>query len=636
MNVSVEQISELLGKLQSPDFFEREAAVKELGKYHEDEAVAGLVLAIEDPDLGIRELAADCLSKLKRPIAAQLLTRFLAHEDIGTRNLASEILVRIGALAVDPLVDQLTCDDYDVRKFIVDILGLIKDKRAVEPICQRLWDENANVACSSAEALGEIGSADAVPHLIAAFEKTPDLRVQAVEALGKIGDAAAAPKLYEWLSVDDPIILYAVIEAIGSIGSSGSVPHLTPFLEHVDQPIAEAAMSAVISICVRNSGKIEVDLPLDRFADYLFDGVKRGNPEITEFTLSRLSHWYGSKVVQNLLDVVGYVDDRRLSQVTGALVEIGAPAGKHMIAKLANSSKETKLRLLDVIKQLMDAEMAEALLSTVSDPEPEVRQKIAHLLGLSGYVGAVPALKTLAGDTNGHVRAAAFAALGWLAGDSDVDFIISGLDDKYPDVREAVVGALIIVGGSPVIAKLTADLFHENVERQRLAVTALGWIGETSVIQPLLRAVNHPDAGVRKSAVTALSRIGNVADVEPIVLALNDENSAVRKAAVSALAILRPTSAINDIRMLLDDQDVWVRYHTINSIAEMKRTEYAEYLMPYLADDQDIIKIATAKALASMGATDALPALQRLSGERNKDVVQEIGQAVTSLGGKHA
>ena len=89
MSHVVETIGELLSRLQSPDFFEREEAVKELGRYREDEAVAGLVLAIEDADLGIRELAADFLTEIKGRTASELLCRFLAHPDIVTRNLAS-------------------------------------------------------------------------------------------------------------------------------------------------------------------------------------------------------------------------------------------------------------------------------------------------------------------------------------------------------------------------------------------------------------------------------------------------------------------------------------------------------------------------------------------------------------------
>lgn len=633
MNHVVETIGELLSRLQSPDFFEREDAVKELGRYREDEAVAGLVLAIEDSDLGIRELAADFLTEIKGRTASELLCRFLAHPDIGTRNLASEILVRIGGEALDALIEHLDDEDADVRKFAVDILGLIRDERAVEPLCQKLWDECSNVVCSAAEALGEIGSAKAVSNLIAAGDKIDDVRLQSIEALGKIGDASALPYLYQSLKSDDPVVLYSAMEAIGAIGKPESVKQLAPYLNQPDPTISESCLNAIIGISIRNNGCIDCDLPLERFSSFLFDGIKRGNRDITEFTLKRLSHWYGSDVIRNLLNVVEFVDDEKFRRVADALVEIGAPAVPLIVDKLLTAERETKLRLLDLLKQCPTADITADLLRVVDDQDPDVRQKVAHLLGISGNTTAVPALRRLAADSNGHVRAAGYAAIGWLAGEGDADFIFAGLDDKYNDVREAAVGALIIVGGAKVVAKFTADLYHPDVDRQRLAVMALGWIGESEVIEPLLRASNHPDPMIRKSAISSLARIGQISNVEPIVLALNDENSAVRKAAVTALVTLEEARSINHIKFLLDDPDVWVRYHTITAIADLGVKENADYLLPFLDDPQDIIKIATAKALAALGEIRALPALERLRKERNQDLVAAVNLAVTTLGG---
>jgi len=49
MNDVIERIGELLSTLQSPDFYEREVAVKELGSFtSNDEAVAGLVIRSGD------------------------------------------------------------------------------------------------------------------------------------------------------------------------------------------------------------------------------------------------------------------------------------------------------------------------------------------------------------------------------------------------------------------------------------------------------------------------------------------------------------------------------------------------------------------------------------------------------------
>ena len=120
MSTVVEQIGELLARLQSPDFYDREEAVKELGVRRDEESVAGLVLALEDADPGIRELAAEQLAVIGGPTASQLLIQFLASENIGTRNLASEILVKIGADAVPVLptlssIGSWTCSGANPR-----------------------------------------------------------------------------------------------------------------------------------------------------------------------------------------------------------------------------------------------------------------------------------------------------------------------------------------------------------------------------------------------------------------------------------------------------------------------------------------------------------------------------------------
>ena len=634
MNDVAEHIGQLLVKLQSPDSLEREEAINGLVAHTEDEAIAGLVLAMEDPDLGIRELAADSLSRIKGNTASQLLIRFLANEDIGTRNLASEVLVKIGSEAVPALVDNIENDDHDVRKFICDVLGLIGDGRAIEVLGNKLWDENGNVICSAAEALGQIGSPEAVDGLMAVAERIEDATLPAIEALGKVGSPRALEYLYQCLESDDPMVVLVAIEAIGAVGQVASVDRLVKYLDADDRTIAEGAMAAVIAIDQGNYGCVDCELPLDRFADFLFEGVKNRDQTITDFTLSRLSHWFGSSVVGGLLDVIEYVEDDELKRITEVLGEVGPAVAKPVLEKLPRASSSHQAKLLDVMVQFADETVAPDLLKYAHHEDPEIRQRMAQILGSSGYVEAIGDLKILASDTNGHVRAAAYSALGWLCSEGDADFIMGGLDDKYSDVREAAIGALIVIGGPTVVTKLTAELYHDSTERQCLAVTALGWIGEGEVIEPLLKAINHPDPGVRKSAISSLVRIGDVPDVEPIRLALNDENSSVRKAAVTALVSLRGVDAVEDIRLLLEDDDVWVRYHTVTSFGELGRPELARHVMPYLEDGMDIIKLAAAKALAQMGCREAVPVLNELRKDKNQDLASAAQKALSSIGSK--
>ncbi len=630
----IDRVGELLNQLQSPDYFLREDAVRELATCDKDEAVAGLVLALEDPDLGIRELAANQLVRTEGPIAPQLLIRFLAHGDIGTRNLAAEILVKIGRPAVEPLVEHLADDDSDVRKFLVDVLGLIRDERAVGPLCDRLWDDNLNVVCSAAEALGEIGSTKAVEPLLAAYDRVEEARLQAVEALGKIGGTVALSRLYEIMQSEDALLVYAAIEATGNIGERESVARLAPFLQQ-EASLAEAALTAIINISDRHAGRIDCDLPLDRFVGFLFDRIRAHDRKITQFTLSRLPRWYGNDVVRQLLDVVDAVGDEELERIREVLRQAGPSTCGILLERFAGVSVRARCLFLEIIGEFIDEEVARQLLPLTADPEPEVRQVLALVLGRSGHPVVAPSLRKLAMDEIGHVRSAAYTALGWVCAESEVDFLFSGLNDPYPDVREAAMGALILVGGPQVVAKFTADLYHQQPDRQRLAVKALGMIGEPEVVDSLVKAVNHPEPGVRRSAIETLGRIGHLADPAPLIMGLSDEVAAVRKAAVTALTAMQGEEAVHEIRLLLDDPDVWVCYHTINTIGSLGKTRFGELIMPYLSSDQDIVRIAATNAVAQMRCTKALALVRNLVTDKNGDLARAARAAVETLEGVH-
>jgi len=59
--------------------------------------------------------------------------------------------------------------DSNVRASIAEILGIINDSRAVEPLIQALKDNNSDVRAKTAWALGNINDSEAVEPLIQAL-----------------------------------------------------------------------------------------------------------------------------------------------------------------------------------------------------------------------------------------------------------------------------------------------------------------------------------------------------------------------------------------------------------------------------------------------------------------------------------
>ena len=114
---------------------------------------ADIVARIKDQDRAVREDAAIELMEAARPEHAVELCAMLADSDISVRNLVAEILVKMGMSASEALIKESTSDDNDVRKFVVDTMASIGDRRFVPVLIELLNDPNENVVCSAAEAI---------------------------------------------------------------------------------------------------------------------------------------------------------------------------------------------------------------------------------------------------------------------------------------------------------------------------------------------------------------------------------------------------------------------------------------------------------------------------------------------------
>jgi HEAT repeat protein len=135
---------------------------------------------------------------------------------------AKNDLVNWGAHSVEPLIAVVRDwekQPADLRVVCVDILGRIKDKRAVSVIIDVLNEKKMTMRYNAARALGSIGVREAAPPLIKLLgDNEWQVRFYAVEALGKIGDKSAAKPLANLLLTDSSEkVRFAAIEALDKI-----------------------------------------------------------------------------------------------------------------------------------------------------------------------------------------------------------------------------------------------------------------------------------------------------------------------------------------------------------------------------------------------------------------------------------
>ncbi|MBW1960896.1 MAG: HEAT repeat domain-containing protein [Deltaproteobacteria bacterium] len=187
-------IDELLNDLKSGDEADRRYSAEDLGDLGDPAAAPALIKALKDPAVAVREAAVESLIIIGGREVCKQVMPLLGSDTASLRNYAIEILEQIGPDAVDDLIALCDSPSSDMRKFALDILGKIgelSDVDAFEVIASRLKDENINVACAAAEALGRLGNPAAVPVLAELLDAEPWLQCNALNAIAQIGGKTA-------------------------------------------------------------------------------------------------------------------------------------------------------------------------------------------------------------------------------------------------------------------------------------------------------------------------------------------------------------------------------------------------------------------------------------------------------------
>ena len=230
------EIEKQKSRLSSPEQEERRDAVMRLGAMSRPESSRAASAALGDQSAIVRATAVRAILSLAPGEASTLLIPLLTDRDEFVRREAAYALGRTQSrVGVPALIVALETDKQaSVRGVSAVALGQIADSSAVPALSgaltrrlpasgffnrirRRKVEEDEFVRRSAAVSLGQTGSRDGVPVLIATLSDTrapDDVRREAARALGLLGDASAIPALRSALAARDPYLARIAFEAL--------------------------------------------------------------------------------------------------------------------------------------------------------------------------------------------------------------------------------------------------------------------------------------------------------------------------------------------------------------------------------------------------------------------------------------
>ena len=216
-------IQPLLKLLKDSEHEVRIAACLALGLFKDPSTFDDIAnVLLDDAKIEVRQAAAQALGYTQHPAAVPYLMEALRdpfwwYERETQAGDLFNAIARMGASAVDVLIEALKDNEGAVRKYSAALLGRIRDERAIEPLGMALYDLHHDVGKAAAEALAEFG-ANSFKILVEALDH-PEMwiRIHSVDVLPKVGEPRVALVLLEMLKDPEREVKMHVIQAMGEL-----------------------------------------------------------------------------------------------------------------------------------------------------------------------------------------------------------------------------------------------------------------------------------------------------------------------------------------------------------------------------------------------------------------------------------
>ncbi|HET7697573.1 MAG TPA: HEAT repeat domain-containing protein [Vicinamibacterales bacterium] len=583
----IDRERELTEGLRADDWTVRRTAISELSREADPDLFHALVeaLRVEHRDFNVLSSALQLLAASELDLTGPLVT-LMADPDPGLRMQAALALgERQTAGAVEALMAALQDPDINVRFHAIEALGRMRAGDAVDALADLAESDDFFLVFPAVDALARIHDARVVPRLIPLLRR-PDITQPVADALGELGGAeAVAP-------------LAAVVNETGHAAPVARA--LARIYERYEEHYAGGALIvSELQAAIAPSG-----------AQRLLDAVDAASADDLPGLVTVLGWLRGPAVERALARLLGQPTVR--SAVIEAIARREASAGivDTLVEQLRADDADVRLAAIAALGRIGDRRAAPALAATLDRPRREI-VAAASALARIGDPSSFEALLPLLSHQDAAVRQAAIGALNSLGHPAMASRVAALLSSPDPRTRESAVRIAGYFGYPDCVDTLIERCADADDAVRRAAVEHLPYLDDPRVAAQLARALDDPAARVRAAAAQALAHLASAAAREPLRRALQDGDPWVRYYAVRSLGEIRDGSALERLSALAAaDPAMHVRIAALESFGAIGEPAALDVLLQYAGDAETDLAAAALRALGRFDADRARAALK--------------------------
>ncbi len=617
INLTSEEIEK---QFKESDLSTRLTILKALSSEMGESEIVLVMEAMGDSEWQVRKEAVSVMATAggrdKGVMIQRLLDRICQNDNVGRRNAAADLFVQWGKASVLPLLANLNKVNEDTRKVVIDVLGDIKDPRAISPLLTDILGEDVvaetsagfadNLRSSALEAIGKIGPPEGVEQVLPFLKKgNALLTFSAIKALELMKSPLAVPHLIEISK--EKMFKRAALQALGTISDIKALACLLDDFHSESENIRRVTLKAIVNIGLKQQGENKV----------VFTSMLRGiyNEQDYSFLVSTLDH---SDLVlkRGTILLLGWVSEIRAVPI---------------LIPLLNEYEADVVMALSGMGPLILPSLAKLLERGLWEDE-RVRHAAATVWGNVADEEGVPFLLDLLKDNSAHVREASAVALGKIKSVQTISPLMVLLKDSYPEVQEAAVRSLLEMKHSIPCDDLKLALQHKSPYFRANAAQILGEIGSDDAISDIAFLLKDSDEDVRRAAILALGRFPLEQTVRPLLSALGDEDYKVRVAVLKMLDQVGVGQIVEELSPLVYDENMWVRSALAKTIGRVAGEKGLSLLRRLLNDSTGVVQISVLSALGTRTEEEVLPELLKKLHSEDKDVKKAVILALGTYG----